>query len=296
MSQDPYARQSLPCEVLKNIFLTEEIFRLDFSWPGSVPRAGQFFMIRPVQSSVFLSRPVSVACWRPAGTISFLVVLRGKGTAELSRMKAGDKAELTGPLGNAWTDFPAKAAGGKKVPALVGGGIGVAPLLALARELSENTAGTEKEEFCGFDFYAGFKKGFACEDLLKEASAARRLVLAFEGGIGGETPRGRGWGAAEGCAPGGRLSPSIHCGRIPDFIDPVDYSAVYACGPEPMLGILAARCRTAAVPCYISVERRMACGVGACLGCTVETRGGNRRCCADGPIFSAGEIYGETYE
>ncbi|MDR2617506.1 MAG: hypothetical protein LBC62_01435 [Treponema sp.] len=213
-------------------------------------------------------------------------------------MKSGDEAELTGPLGNAWADFPVKAADKKKVPALVGGGIGVAPLLALARELAENTTG--KEEACRFDFYAGFKKGFACEKLLEEAFAARRLVLAFEGGGEGEIFR-RG-GATALRRPGGRRgdfvanSPSIHCGRIPDFINPADHSAVYACGPEPMLRVLAARCGAAAVPCYVSLERRMACGVGACLGCTVETRGGNRRCCADGPIFSAGEIYGETHD
>jgi NAD(P)H-flavin reductase len=281
MSQIPYARQSLSCKALSNVFLTEEIFRLDFAWPGPAPRAGQFFMIRPVRSSVFLSRPVSAAGWKPAGEVSFLIALKGKGTNELSRMKSGDEAELTGPLGNAWADFPAGAADGKKVPALVGGGIGVAPLLALAGELSGNTAGAGKE--AGFDFYAGFKKGFACENLLEEAFAARRLVLAFEEGLGGETP-------------GRRADSSIHCGRIPDFIDPADHSAVYACGPAPMLRVLAERCGTAAVPCYVSLERRMACGVGACLGCTVETRGGNRRCCADGPIFSAGEIYGEIYE
>ncbi|MDR1587226.1 MAG: dihydroorotate dehydrogenase electron transfer subunit [Treponema sp.] len=263
-------------------------------------------MIRPVRSSVFLPRPISVVCRRPAGTISFLVALRGKGTNELSQMKPGDEAELTGPLGNAWADFPAKVTDGTKVPALVGGGIGVAPLLALARELSENMAGTEKEGYCRFDFYAGFKKDFDCENLLEEAFSARRLVLAFEEEFGGGTPDfagihgKRGCSTAERCAPGGRRgnfaadSLSIHCGRIPDFIDPADHSAVYACGPEPMLRVLVARCRAAAVPCYVSMERRMACGVGACLGCTVETRSGNRRCCADGPIFSAGEIFGET--
>jgi NAD(P)H-flavin reductase len=294
MSQTPYTRQSFSCEALENVFLTKEIFRLDFAWPGPAPRAGQFFMIRPVRSSVFLSRPVSTACWKPAGKVSFLVALRGKGTNELSQMKSGDKAELTGPLGNAWADFPARAADGKKVPALVGGGIGVAPLLALARELTENAARAGKET--RFDFYAGFKKSFACENLLEDAFAARRLTLTFEEGLGGETPKRR-WAQRR---PGGRRgnfvadSPSIHCGRIPDFIDPADHSAVYACGPEPMLRVLAERCVAAAVPCYVSLERRMACGVGACLGCTVETRGGNRRCCADGPIFSAGEIYGET--
>jgi NAD(P)H-flavin reductase len=283
MSHNPQARQSLSCKALKNVFLTEEIFRLDFSWPGPAPGAGQFFMIKPARSSVFLSRPVSVACRKPAAeisaeTISFLVALRGRGTNELSQLKAGDEAELTGPLGNAWADFPAKHSGEKKVPALVGGGIGIAPLLAFARELSENAAGAEQESLCGFDFYAGFRESFACESLLEEACAARRLVLAFEEGPGDE-------------APNLAVSPSVCRGRIPDFVDPADHSAVYACGPEPMLRALAAKCRAAAIPCYVSMERRMACGVGACLGCTVETRGGNRRCCADGPIFPAEEIY-----
>lgn len=311
MSQNPQARQSFPCKALENVFLTEEIFRLDFSWPGFAPRAGQFFMIRPVRSSVFLPRPISVVRWKPAGpagsesagTIGFLVALRGKGTNELSQIKAGEKAELTGPLGNAWADFPANHSGEKKVPALVGGGIGVAPLLALARELSENTAGTEQEGLCGFDFYAGFRKSFACESLLEEACAARRFVVAFEEGGGSLDSAGiqggKEWASAGAAAkrrPGGRLPPSIsvHRGRIPDFVNPADHSAVYACGPDPMLRTLAARCRAAAVPCYVSVERRMACGAGACLGCTVETRNGNRTCCADGPIFPAEEIYGEN--
>jgi NAD(P)H-flavin reductase len=291
MSQNPQARQSLSCKVLENVFLTEEIFRLDFSWPGPAPKAGQFFMIKPIRSSVFLSRPVSVASWRSAGlagslpvvpqagTISFLVALKGRGTNELSQMRAGDGAELTGPLGNAWADFPAAFSGAKKPPALVGGGIGVAPLLAFAREFSENAAGTGQERLCGFDFYAGFRRGFACESLLEEAATARRLVLAFEEGKSVDFP-------------GTPDSLSVHHGRIPDFINPADHSAVYACGPEPMLRALAASCRAAVVPCYVSMERRMACGVGACLGCTVETRGGNKRCCADGPIFPAGEIYG----
>jgi NAD(P)H-flavin reductase len=199
-------------------------------------------------------------------------------------------------LGNAWADFPA----GENVSALVGGGIGAAPLLALARELSGNAAGAGagQAEPCRFDFYAGFRESFGRESLLweslaEEASAARKTVLAFEEG-GGEASGRRGWAQRRPGGIGNEVadSPAICRGRILDFLDPAGYSAVYACGPEPMLRALAARCGAAAVPCYVSVERRMACGVGACLGCTVETRGGNRRCCADGPIFSAGEIYG----
>jgi NAD(P)H-flavin reductase len=338
-------KRSLSCNALENIFLTEEIFRVDFSWPGPAPEAGQFFMIRPERGSMFLSRPVSAARWKapspagysgrlesarrsesarhsesaqsePVGTISFLVVLKGKGTRELSQIRAGDRAELTGPLGNAWADFPAGFSGGRKPAALVGGGIGIAPLLALAGELSGSAAGADagQAEPCRFDFYAGFRESFGRESLLweslaEEVSAARKTVLAFEGGPEGGTPdstgtqgsveaSGRGvWAAAQRRPEGKRGnfvadSSSICRGRIPDFVNPADYSAVYACGPEPMLRTLAARCGAAAVPCYVSVEQRMACGVGACLGCTVETRGGNRRCCVDGPIFPAEEIYG----
>jgi NAD(P)H-flavin reductase len=79
-------------------------------------------------------------------------------------------------------------------------------------------------------------------------------------------------------------------GRIPDFLDPAEYAAVCACGPSAMLKAVAARSAAANVPCFVSIERRMACGVGACLGCTVKTKNGNRRCCADGPVFPAGEI------
>jgi NAD(P)H-flavin reductase len=79
-------------------------------------------------------------------------------------------------------------------------------------------------------------------------------------------------------------------GRIPDMLDPAKYAAVYACGPEPMLRAVGVSAKQAGVPCFISLERHMACGVGACLGCTVETTRGNRRCCADGPIFNAEEL------
>jgi NAD(P)H-flavin reductase len=130
---------------------------------------------------------------------------------------------------------------------------------------------------CGGEshFYAGFKTNFINNEeksaLLGPAEySAAKLVIAAEEDAGGE----------------------VRSGRIPDFLEPAKYTAVCACGPEAMLLAVAERCRTAAVPCYISMERRMACGAGACLGCTVQTARGNRRCCADGPIFPAEEIYG----
>jgi NAD(P)H-flavin reductase len=196
-----------------------------------------------------------------------MIALRGKGTAELSSLRAGDRVELTGPLGNAWIDFLPSETDGEKT-ALIGGGIGIAPLIALARELGD--AGAD------FDFYAGFKTWAAnpedteYEDFLspfsRHGGEAGEIVLATEDGSGWNT------------------------GRIPDFFDPGGYRAVCACGPEPMLKTVAAKCAAAGVLCFVSLERRMACGVGACLGCTVKTVEGNKRCCADGPVFPATEI------
>jgi NAD(P)H-flavin reductase len=254
----PPEKRSLGARLIRGGPASGEIFSLDFTWEGPAPKAGQFFMIRPRRSSLFLARPLSVARWEPApnSTLGFLVARRGGGTGELLDMRAGEEAELTGPLGNAWGDFLPPQ--GK--PALVGGGIGVAPLRAFAGELGRGA----------YDFYAGFKTRFPNagerDSLLGPAVFANRVVISTEDG-------------GEGLQ-----------GRIPDFLDPAGYAAVYACGPEPMLKALAKRCGAAGVPCFVSMERRMACGVGACLGCTVKTAGGNRRCCADGPIFPAGEI------
>jgi NAD(P)H-flavin reductase len=204
-------------------------------------------------------------------------------------MKEGEEADLTGPLGNAWERFLPP---GAKHIALVGGGIGIAPLLAFARELSAPPGGSSP----GFDFYAGFRTAapgsggsrpggaavFPVERLVAEAAPdARQTVIATEDGSQGKK------------------------GRIPDFLEPEDYDAVFACGPEAMLGAVARRCKAPgkrpadgtedgrAVPCFVSLERHMACGVGACLGCTVRTLRGNRRCCADGPIFSVEEVFFE---
>jgi NAD(P)H-flavin reductase len=274
------AKQSLACKLVKRAAPGKEIFRLDFAWPGPAPRAGQFFMVKPLRSSVFLGRPISAAL-RESGVVGFLVTPRGRGTEELLSLAPGEEAELTGPLGNCWADFlplgqdnaapVRKPAFGRPI-ALVGGGIGVAPLAALAAELcAGGESGKPAAPLVPFDFYAGFKTYFGNPE---EGAALPEPLAPSGGGLVIVTEDGS----------AGRK------GLVPDFLNAADYSAVCACGPEPMLKALAARCKEAEVPCFISMERRMACGVGACLGCTVKTREGGRRCCADGPIFPAEEI------
>jgi NAD(P)H-flavin reductase len=172
-------------------------------------------------------------------------------------MQTGNEAELIGPLGNCWSDF---IKGGERPLALIGGGIGIAPLVALAQELRDSFP---------YDFYAGFK---SVSPKLSELLTALlpRLIIATEDGMEG----------------GGRK------GRIPDFLNPAAYRAVFACGPAAMLTAVTAQCQS--VPCFVSTERRMACGVGACLGCAIETRGGYKHCCSDGPIFNAEELVFES--
>jgi NAD(P)H-flavin reductase len=168
-------------------------------------------------------------------------------------MRKGEEAELSGPLGNYWPldQIP------KGAIALVGGGVGISPLLPLALEIKKRP----------FDFFAGFKtRPFGMENFAGRATGLRSLIIATEDGSEGVR------------------------GRILDFFTPLGYSGVFACGPEPMLQAIADRSVACGIPCFVSTEKHMACGVGVCLGCKIKTIGGNRRCCADGPIFSGEEI------
>ncbi|MDR2499954.1 MAG: dihydroorotate dehydrogenase electron transfer subunit [Treponema sp.] len=248
------AKQCLSVQISARRDVAAGIFQLETIWPGPAPRAGQFFLIKPRRSACFLGRPISVAEYDPAeNRLRFLIAKRGRGTGELAALRPGDEAELTGPLGNRWEDMvPERPRAAGERAALVGGGVGIAPLLALGAELAPGS----------YDFYGGFKaapfglEGLECQD----------LVTASEEGLGGNQ------------------------GRISDFFNPAPYRAVYACGPLPLLKAVAAACENSRTPCFISLERPMACGVGACLGCAVATRRGNRRCCIDGPLFPAHEV------
>jgi NAD(P)H-flavin reductase len=229
-------------------------------------RAGQFFMIKPARTEVFLGRPVSVFCGG-SGELTFVVAERGAGTEAICAMRPGDEAELVGPLGNGFADFlPERGrimAGGSV--AVLSGGVGVAPVSMFARELRR-----EKRDFA---FFAGFKTG---DMVIEEALTVSALqdengdcpvgtvpVIVTEDGSFGEK------------------------GLVTDFFVPTDYAAVFACGPLPMLRAVHEKCVASGVPCYVSMEKRMACGVGACLGCGISTKQGNRRCCKDGPVFDA---------
>ena len=222
---------------------------------------GQFFMLRREPSQVLLARPISVY-WAEVveqqWQVTFLILLKGQGTQELCSLAAGDKVSIIGPLGNTFprpSSIVSKDGAGVKV-CVVGGGIGVAPVAGFAATLPENS----------YDFYAGFKSGSYGLEKLK----ANKLVVTTDDGSCGVK------------------------GMIPQVLDAAalknaGYQVVYSCGPEPLLAYVQEICGEAGIPCYLSMESAMACGMGACLGCTIATTQGNRRCCADGPVFP-GEI------
>ncbi|MDR0320311.1 MAG: dihydroorotate dehydrogenase electron transfer subunit [Treponema sp.] len=250
--------KSIVCELKQNSPVTEEYFILEFIWDHAPPKAGQFFMVKPLRSVVFLPRPFGIFEYNAEQkTVKFLIAKKGKGTEELFRLQTGEKVQLTGPLGNCFADFLPET--GKA--ALVGGSAGVAPLAALV---------AEKPDY-QFYFYAGFKKGFREKEqenaILGSALKAKKVVVTAEDG-------------------GNAIN-----GFITDYIfEPESYDVIFGCGPLGMMNALKKKCAAKNVPCFLSMESRFACGVGACNGCTLHLASGMKRCCKDGPVFPAGEI------
>lgn len=219
----------------------------------SLPKPGQFYMLRRIPSSVFLSRPISVYRLINNGdsfSVEFLILEKANGTSELCNAPVKTKIDIIGPLGNVFE----KPKSTKKV-AILGGGIGVAPVASFAQSLDEKT----------YDFFASFKTGSYGLDFIK----AETLKISTEDGSVGTKG----------------ILPAIFAKE-----DLKNYSAVYACGPLAMLKYIHSICAETKTECFLSFESKMACGMGACLGCTIETTKGNKRCCKDGPVFRGDEI------
>ena len=226
---------------------------------ASSARPGQFVSVYCAQNSRLLPRPISICDADPAaGQIRLVYRVAGKGTEEFSALRAGGSIRILGPLGNG---FPLERMTQEKTALLVGGGIGIPPMLALARALPGN-----KEAVLGFR-----DRQFLTDDLKKYAN----VRIATEDGSAGTK------------------------GNVLDVIrgEKLKADVIYACGPTPMLRALAQYAGEHRIECYVSLEERMACGIGACLACVCKTREtdehsrvNNRRICADGPVFRTDEI------
>jgi dihydroorotate dehydrogenase electron transfer subunit len=238
------------------------------------PLPGQFYMIgTDFFYDPLLKRPFSIfreASSAEGGELQFLYRIKGKGTERMKAMKKGDTVSLIGPLGNGYP-MP----GRNLTPILIAGGIGIASLFPLVEKLSGNIhffygARTSDELLMLNEL-----KGLVKKELIistNDGSEGRKgtvidalnVFLTSNSFASGEPARG------------GQLSTS-------NFL-------LYACGPSPMLEAVSKFVAENKIKGYISMEENMACGVGACLGCTVKTKKGYKRVCKEGPVFSAEEI------
>jgi dihydroorotate dehydrogenase electron transfer subunit len=266
-----------PLRVLENVALARGTFRVRLQSPplARAIRPGQFLMLRlPGTTDPLLGRPFALydtaldASGEPAALdVVYLVV--GKMTARLAGVRPGDSLEAWGPLGNGFPDLP-----DCEHVALVAGGIGQTPFLAHARDLlgARGYGGRPAHAVARkVSLYYGVRTADLAAGVDDFRSAGADVHLATDDGTLGF--RGFVTGLLAQHAP-------------PDFL--------VGCGPEPMLRALASLAARWNVPCWVSLETPMACGVGICFSCVtrVKTPGGwdYRRACVEGPVFDAATL------
>ena len=252
------------CELVKKEVIAEGIYKFTVKAPAIAEKAetGQFLEIKVSKTGTpFLRRPISIynIC-KEEGLVEFIFQVKGEGTKLLAEENVGAELDIMGPLGKGSFDIE----GYKKV-AIIGGGIGTYPLHELAKELYGNADVT---------MYMGFRT----KDLVtleKEFEAvSNRLVITTDDGSYKE----KGYAInflKEDCQK-----------EKPDMI--------YACGPLPMLKAVREFAIEENIPCQVSLEERMGCGIGACLGCAVKIISGEEprfgHVCKDGPVFNAKDV------
>ena len=223
-------------------------------------KAGQFLSLYLEDESRLLPRPISICgIDKEAGTIRMVFRIAGEGTRQISTLKAGDTIEVLGPLGNGFFDTE------DQVSMVIGGGIGIPPMLGLAKKLYAE--GKKVIAVLGYRDEKNF--------LAKEFEEVADVVIATEDGSVGVK------------------------GNVIDAIKAKGLTAdtVYSCGPTPMLRGVKAFAAEAGIPAQLSLEEKMACGIGACLACVCKTKEkdhhsnvNNARICKDGPVFYAQDI------
>ena len=187
--------------------------------------------------------------------LSLLIKEVGKGTLALSKLKIGETLNLVYPLGNSFSIPPGNKA------LLVGGGVGIAPMLLLSKVLNEK--GKQPDVLIG---------GRSKNDILEpeKYTVYGNLFVTTDDGSMGEK--------------GMVTQHSVFAEKISE------YSQIYACGPDPMMKAVAKVAASQNIPCEISLENTMACGIGACLCCVVETVDGNKTTCIEGPVFNTKKL------
>ncbi len=227
-------------------------------------KPGQFVMLKPYPADIcLLRRPFSICLSFPEkGLFAILYTIRGKITKYMSSLEKGDTVSVIGPLGK-----PFKLPEDISDLILLGGGIGIAPLISFLPAYWEKA-----------HFIAGFRSFQDYVDVKEIFPGEYEYIVATEDGSKGYKG----------------TSLDLFKQYIKKRV--FNNAVVISCGPAAMLKKLSKICEQTKLPCYVSVETRMACGIGLCQGCAIETNKGYKRVCKEGPIFKADEICWEKIQ
>lgn len=252
------SKKQVMAEIIRHTSLSDGIFDMTLKAEeiAKEAKAGQFISVYLNNKSKILPRPISICgIDKEAGTLRIVYRTVGDGTKELSDYKEGEMVKILGPLGNGFTLKDKKAI-------LIGGGIGIPPMLELMKQLD-----CDKTAVLGYRDSDMFLKD--------EFEAVGDVVISTEDGSFGTK------------------------GNVIDAIKEqgVEGSIIYACGPTPMLRGIKAYAEEMGIEAQISMEERMACGIGACLACVCKSKEKdahsnvhNKRICKDGPVFLSTEV------
>lgn len=261
------AMRDYPAIVLGNERRTDALWVMTLRAPALAQaiRPGQFVhMDMPTLQANILRRPFSVYdAGVEAGTIDVLYQVVGAGTADMTKWQPGYLTSMIGPLGSEWE--PPRDA---RRALLVGGGVGAAPLYLLYKELAHR--GADVDVVLG----AATKEALVCYERYSEVCGCVPRCSTDDGSFGRE----------------GFCTVLVEEALAAAASSGEAYDYIAVCGPEPLMRAVVERSADAGATVQVSLERRMACGVGACLSCVVDTVGGKRRACVDGPIFDAKEV------
>lgn len=252
------SKKQVMAEIIRHTSLSDGIFDMTLKAEeiAKEAKAGQFISVYLNNKSKILPRPISICgIDKEAGTLRIVYRTVGDGTKELSDYKEGEMVKILGPLGNGFTQKDKKAI-------LIGGGIGIPPMLELMKQLD-----CDKTAVLGYRDSDMFLKD--------EFEAVGDVVISTEDGSFGTK------------------------GNVIDAIKEqgVEGSIIYACGPTPMLRGIKAYAEEMGIEAQISMEERMACGIGACLACVCKSteiddhsQVKNKRVCKEGPVFNVKEV------
>jgi len=243
-------------KILSNIKVGDSYYKmtLDAPYIARYATPGQFVQVRCSDGfDPLLRRPFSIHRLASNQGVEILYEVIGRGTEILSMKKKGEHLDVLGPLGKGFT-LPRSS-----TATIITGGMGVAPFVFLAEVLKKKNIKTTV--LIG----ANTKSLILCEKDFKKLGF--EIYIATDDG-------------SRGCK-----------GLVSKLFKPQTGTIVYVCGPNPMLKCIAGMCKRKRIDCEVSLEEKMACGIGACLGCSVKVKSGrNKLACKDGPVFKATDL------